>query len=34
VDGVKRWSVENNVVQTPTLQYSVAGDIVLLQVDD
>lgn len=28
-DRVKRWSAENNVPQTPTLQYTVAGDIVL-----
>ncbi len=28
-DRVKRWSVEHSVLQTPTLQYTVAGDIVL-----
>ena len=30
-DGVKAWAVERGVPQTPTLQYAVAGDIVLLQ---
>jgi uncharacterized caspase-like protein len=30
-DGVKAWAVENGVPQTPTLQYTVAGDIVLLK---
>ncbi|MEM7537359.1 MAG: caspase family protein [Chloroflexota bacterium] len=30
VDGVKQWSLERHVVQTPTLQYTVAGDIVLV----
>lgn len=29
-DGVKAWAVEHGVPQTPTLQYTVAGDIVLL----
>jgi serine/threonine protein kinase len=29
VDRVKLWASQNNVSQTPTLQYSVAGDIVL-----
>lgn len=28
-DRVKRWSVDHNIPQTPTLQYTVAGDIVL-----
>ncbi|MFQ5652771.1 MAG: SIR2 family protein, partial [bacterium] len=28
-DGVKSWAVERGVPQTPTLQYTVAGDIVL-----
>jgi uncharacterized caspase-like protein len=28
-DGVKRWAAANGVPQTPTLQYLVAGDIVL-----
>ena len=28
-DGVKLWASQRNVAQTPTLQYSVAGDIVL-----
>ncbi len=28
-DGVKLWASQNNAVQTPTLQYGVAGDIVL-----
>lgn len=28
-DRVRHWSVEHNVMQTPTLQYTVAGDIVL-----
>ena len=28
-NGVKLWAVQHNVSQTPTLQYSVAGDIVL-----
>jgi len=30
-DGVKRWAVEKGVPQTPTLQYTVAGDILLVQ---
>ncbi|MCC7018764.1 MAG: caspase family protein [Ardenticatenales bacterium] len=30
-DGVRRWSVENGAPQTPTLQYTVAGDIVLIR---
>jgi predicted MPP superfamily phosphohydrolase len=29
-DKVKRWAVQRSLVQTPTLQYTVAGDIVLL----
>lgn len=29
VDGVKLWASQHNVVQTPTLQYAVVGDIVL-----
>ena len=29
-DGVKAWAVDHGVPQTPTLQYTVAGDIVLL----
>lgn len=29
VDGVKLWASQRNVSQTPTLQYTVAGDIVL-----
>jgi hypothetical protein len=29
VDGVKLWATQRNLTQTPTLQYSVAGDIVL-----
>ena len=28
-DGVKLWASQRNVSQTPTLQYSVAGDIIL-----
>jgi len=28
-DGVKRWAAQNGVPQTPTLQYTVAGDIIL-----
>ncbi|MFP4440781.1 MAG: caspase family protein [Chloroflexaceae bacterium] len=31
-DRVKHWSVEHSVLQTPTLQYTVAGDIVLCRV--
>lgn len=31
-DGVKAWAVDHGVPQTPTLQYTVAGDIVLLKV--
>jgi hypothetical protein len=30
-DGVKAWAVERGVPQTPTLQYTVAGDIILLR---
>ena len=30
-DGVKLWASQHNVSQTPTLQYIVAGDIVLVQ---
>jgi uncharacterized caspase-like protein len=29
-DGVKAWAVDHSVPQTPTLQYTVAGDIILL----
>lgn len=32
IDRVKAWAAANGVVQTPTLQYSVAGDIVLRRV--
>jgi hypothetical protein len=28
-DGVKSWAAQNSVPQTPTLQYTVAGDIIL-----
>jgi len=28
-DGVKAWAVDRSVPQTPTLQYTVAGDIIL-----
>lgn len=28
-DGVKLWAAQRNLSQTPTLQYSVAGDIIL-----
>lgn len=28
-DRVKHWSAQHNVLQTPTLQYTVVGDIVL-----
>jgi len=30
-DGVKRWSTQEGVPQTPTLQYTVVGDIVLVR---
>lgn len=30
-DGVKRWAAQEGVPQTPTLQYTVAGDIILLR---
>lgn len=30
-DGVKAWAVNSGVSQTPTLQYTVAGDIILLR---
>ncbi|MCP4542430.1 MAG: hypothetical protein GY832_35350 [Chloroflexi bacterium] len=30
-NGVKSWAVEKGVPQTPTLQYTVAGDIILLR---
>jgi hypothetical protein len=30
-DGVKAWAVDRGVPQTPTLQYTVAGDIILLR---
>lgn len=30
-DAVKRWAAEHGVPQTPTLQYTVAGDIVLMR---
>lgn len=29
-DGVKTWAVDKGVPQTPTLQYAVAGDIILI----
>ena len=29
VNGVKLWASQRNVSQTPTLEYRVAGDIVL-----
>ncbi len=29
-DGVKLWASQNNLSQTPTLQYTVAGDIILV----
>jgi hypothetical protein len=29
VNGVKLWASQNKVIQTPTLQYTVAGDIIL-----
>lgn len=28
-NGVKLWASQHNVTQTPTLQYTVAGDIIL-----
>ena len=30
-DGVKRWATQEGVPQTPTLQYTVVGDIVLVR---
>jgi len=30
-DGVKSWATQEGVPQTPTLQYAVAGDIVLVR---
>ena len=30
-DGVKMWAVQHSVPQTPTLQYTAAGDIILLR---
>jgi uncharacterized caspase-like protein len=30
-DCVKAWAVDHGVPQTPTLQYTVAGDIVLIK---
>jgi len=30
-DGVKLWAIQRDVSQTPTLQYTVAGDIILTQ---
>lgn len=30
-DGVKAWAVDHGVPQTPTLQYTVAGDIILIR---
>ncbi len=30
-DGVKAWAVDRGAPQTPTLQYTVAGDIILLR---
>ncbi|MBN1872833.1 MAG: caspase family protein [Anaerolineae bacterium] len=32
-DGVRAWAANKSVPQTPTLQYTVAGDIVLLRYD-
>ncbi len=31
-DGVKRWAAQQAVPQTPTLQYTVVGDIVLTHI--
>jgi uncharacterized caspase-like protein len=31
-DGVKLWASQRNLSQTPTLQYTVAGDIILVTV--
>ena len=28
-DGIKLWASQNNISQTPTLQYEVVGDIIL-----
>ena len=33
-DGVKLWASQRNVSQTPTLEYRVAGDIVLTRYKD
>jgi len=33
VDGVKGWSRDNKRRQTPTLQYEVSGDIILVKLD-
>lgn len=30
-DGVKLWASQRNRIQTPTLQYTVAGDIILVR---
>ena len=30
-DGVKSWATQEGVPQTPTLQYTVVGDIVLVR---
>ena len=30
-DGVKAWTVDHGVPQTPMLQYTVVGDIVLMR---
>lgn len=34
VDRVKLWASQNNVIQTPTLQYEVSGDIILLSLTE
>lgn len=34
VNGVKLWASQHNTSQTPTLQYTVAGDIVLIHYQD
>lgn len=33
-DSVKRWAVQHNRVQTPTLQYTAVGDIALIHVSE
>ncbi len=30
-DGVKAWAANQGAAQTPTLQYTAAGDIILLR---